>query len=122
MYYAIVFGGIAYDIATDRWYIIPFALAVLAITAGWHLDYARLLSLQEERKGLEEKIKQNKLKFIKVLDVEKVRYSNVRSQVEILQKENDELKLTIHNLGEEKASLKKKLYAVKKRTNYKKIQ
>lgn len=117
MYYAIIFGGIAYNIATERIYVIPFLLAVLTITAGWNLDYARLLSLQKENQDLEQKVKNNRLKFIKVLDVEKVRYANLYAQNQSILKENDDLKLTIHNFTEERASLRKQLNALKRKND-----
>lgn len=117
MYYAIIFGGIAYNIATERIYVIPFLLAVLTITAGWNLDYARLLSLQKENQDLEQKVKHNRLKFIKVLDVEKVRYANLYAQNQSILKENDDLKLTIHNFTEERASLRKQLNALKRKND-----
>lgn len=120
LYYAILLSAIVFNMVTDRDYVVPFILTVLLITIMWHLDYSRLTTAKEENDDLKQKQSETRKKYNKIMEVEKVRYSNIYAQCESLTKENDALKQTIHDLTEEKRVMRNKLNAIRRRRNQKK--
>lgn len=117
LYYAIIAVALVLNIISKEYSAIPYILTVLVVTIGWNLDYAVLEKTSDKVISLRNMKLEDKNKFLRVLDIEKIRYSNLYSQNQILLKENDELKLTLHNLTEERASLKKQVIASKRKSN-----
>lgn len=119
LYYAILLSAIVFNMVTDRAYVVPFILTVLLITIMWHLDYSRLTAAKEENDDLKQKHSETRKKYNKIMEVEKVRYSNIYAQYESITKENDALKQTIHDLTEEKRVMRNKLNAIRRRNQKK---
>ena len=117
IYYALIAAAFAFSIISKEYSAIPHILTVLVVTIGWNLDYVVLEKTTDKVISLTNKTLEDKNKFLRVLDIEKIRYSNLYSQNQSLLKENDELKLTLHNLTEERASLKKQVIASKRKSN-----
>ena len=117
LYYAIIAVALVLNIISKEYSAIPYILTVLVVTIGWNLDYAVLEKTSDKVISLRNMKLEDKNKFLRVLDIEKIRYSNLYSQNQSLLKENDELKLTLHNLTEERASLKKQVIASKRKSN-----
>ena len=117
IYYALIAAAFAFSIISKEYSAIPYILTVLVVTIGWNLDYVVLEKTTDKVISLTNKKLEDKNKFLRVLDIEKIRYSNLYSQNQSLLKENDELKLTLHNLTEERASLKKQVIASKRKSN-----
>lgn len=117
LFYAILLAGFVYNLATGCYEVLTFNVVILLITILWNKDYAKLVSHEQERDTFSKELRK---KYNRVIEVEKVRYSNLFSQNESLLKEVDELKQTIHDLTEEKNHMRNKLNAIRRRRNQKK--
>lgn len=117
LFYAVLLAGFIHNLITECYEVLTFNIAFLLITILWNKDYARLVRYGQERNTFSKELKQ---KYNRIIEVEKVRYSNLFSQNESLLKEVDELKQAIHDLTEEKNHMRNKLNAIRRRRNQKK--
>ena len=117
LYYAILLAGFIYNLTTGCYEVLTFNVVILLITILWNKDYAKIVFYEEERDTYARELKK---KYNRVIEVERVRYSNLFSQNESLLREVDDLKHTIHDLTEEKKVMRNKLNAIRRRRNQKK--